>query len=105
MINIDKIVQLASINTAPTLVRHAKLTEEAGEFAEALLHHFGWLKHKTMKEPIEGEAADMIICIIDTLRDVYQDLTKEEFEAMLQKQLDKKGQKWESVLTGSIERT
>lgn len=100
-----KIVQLASVNTAPVLVRHTKLTEECGEFAEALLHKLGYLPHKTMKEPIEGEAADVIICVIDTLREVYQDLSKEEFFDMLQKQLDLKGQKWDNVLTGSTERT
>ncbi len=82
------------------------MVEECGEFVEALLHHHGYLPHKTMKEPIEGEAAGVIICLLDTLREVYQDMPKAEFFLeMLQKQLDLKGQKWENVLTGSTERT
>lgn len=103
--NIEKIIQLSSINTVPVFVRHTKMVEECGEFAEALMHHFGYLPHKTMKEPIEGEAADVIICVLDTLREVYQDMPKAEFLEMLQKQLDLKGKKWENVLTGSTERT
>lgn len=96
--NLDKIIQLSSINTVPVFVRHTKMVEECGEFAEALLHHHGYLPHKTMKEPIEGEAADVIICVLDTLRSVYKDIPQQEFLDMLQKQLDLKAKKWEDVL-------
>jgi NTP pyrophosphatase (non-canonical NTP hydrolase) len=101
--NLDKIIKLSSINNVPVLARHAKMTEECGEFAEALLHNLGYSPHKTMKEPIEGEAADVIICVIDVLREVYRDLSTEEFKSMLQYQLDLKSKKWESILNNSIE--
>ncbi len=96
--DLNNIIRLADINQVHPLVRHAKLVEESGEFAEALLHKLGFLPHKTMKEPIEGEVADIIICALDTLRSVYQDMDKQEFLDMLQKQLDLKSKKWEDVL-------
>lgn len=96
--NIQKILEISAKNKVHPLVRHAKLVEESGEFAEALLHSLGHLPHKTMKEPIEGEVADIIICALDTLRSVYPELTNEEFEEMLQKQLDTKAQKWDNIL-------
>jgi NTP pyrophosphatase (non-canonical NTP hydrolase) len=96
--DISKIIALSNINKVHPLVRHAKLVEESGEFAEALLHKLGHLPHKTMKEPIEGEVADIIICALDTLRSVYMDLTPEDFVKMLQKQLDTKAEKWENIL-------
>ena len=96
--DISKIVELSDLNQVPPLVRHAKMVEESGEFAEALLHKLGHLPHKTMKEPIEGEVADIIICALDTLRSVYMDMSREEFENMLQNQLDLKSKKWESIL-------
>lgn len=96
--DISKIVELSDLNQVPPLVRHAKMVEESGEFAEALLHRLGHLPHKTMKEPIEGEVADVIICALDTLRSVYTDLSHQEFENMLQEQLDLKSKKWENIL-------
>ena len=86
-------------NTWPPLVRNAKIMEEVGEFSEALLFKLGHLPHKTMKEPIEGEAADIIICVIDTLQSVYPDLTADELNAMLEQQLAKKSQKWMDVMS------
>ena len=45
--------------------------EEVGEFSEALMHKMGFLPHKTMKEPLVGEAADVIITVLDTLSAAY----------------------------------
>jgi hypothetical protein len=42
--------------------------------------------------------ADIIICALDTLRSVYMDLSREEFENMLQHQLDLKSKKWKTIL-------
>lgn len=99
--DISKIVKLSDLNQVSPLVRHAKMVEESGEFAEALLHKLGHLPHKIMKEPIEGELADVIICALDTLRSVYKDMPREEFENMLQQQLDLKSKKWETILIPS----
>lgn len=85
-------------NTFPVLARNAKTMEELGEFSEALLHKLGHLPHKTMKEPIEGEAADVIICIVDALAGAYPELTADELSDMLKAQLKKKAQKWVTVM-------
>jgi NTP pyrophosphatase (non-canonical NTP hydrolase) len=78
----------------PVMARCIKIQEELGEFSEAFLHKLGYLPHKKMKEPIEGEAADVIICIIDTLQTVYPDLSIDEVIIMLDTALVRKSQKW-----------
>ena len=85
-------------NTFPVLARSVKTMEELGEFSEALLHKLGHLPHKEMKEPIEGEAADVILCIIDALAGAYPEMTAEGLTSMLEWQLAKKSQKWEKVM-------
>ena len=98
MINaIFKIAQYDANKWSP-LVRNAKIMEEVGEFSEALLFKLGHLPHKKMKEPIEGEAADVILCILDTLASVYPEMTHDELSEMLEKQLIKKSQKWIDVM-------
>ena len=72
--------------------------EELGEFSEALLHKLGHLPHKTMKEPIEGEAADIMICVIDTLAGAYPEMSAEGLTDMLLSQLDLKSEKWIRVM-------
>lgn len=88
----------AENSTFPVLVRNTKIMEEVGEFSEALLHKLGYLPHKTMKEPLEGEAADIIICVIDTLAAAYPELSPDELTVMLADQLLKKSRKWVSVM-------
>lgn len=82
----------------PMANRMVKLTEETGELAEAVNYHLGLLQHKTMKEPIEGEVADVIITALDVLRKAYEDLSDEEVLELLKVQLLLKSQKWEAVL-------
>jgi NTP pyrophosphatase (non-canonical NTP hydrolase) len=94
---INQILQLSDINPLPSLARHAKLVEESGEFAEAILYKLNILNYKTMKEPVEGEAADVIICVIDTLKSLYPDMDHDEFNNMLQSQIDKKCNKWSNL--------
>jgi NTP pyrophosphatase (non-canonical NTP hydrolase) len=96
--NIDNIMRLSAKWDAPVLVRHTKLVEECGEFAEAVLAKLGHLPHKTMKEPAMGEAADVIICVIDTVRELYLTMSDDDFKIFLQEQLDLKSKKWEDVL-------
>ena len=85
-------------NAWPALVRNAKIMEEVGEFSEALLHRLGHLPHKVMKEPIEGEAADVIICVLDTLSAVYPSLDANQLTEMLTIELEKKATKWQKVM-------
>jgi NTP pyrophosphatase (non-canonical NTP hydrolase) len=85
-------------NTRPLFVRNSKIMEEVGEFSEALMFKEGFLPHKTMKEPLEGEAADVIMCIVDTLTGSYADKTNEEINDMLIAQLTLKSEKWQRVM-------
>jgi len=85
-------------NNFPVLARNSKIMEELGEFSEALLHKLGMLPHKEMKEPIEGEAADVIICVIDALAGAYPEMTAEGLTGMLEFQLGKKSLKWKTVM-------
>lgn len=88
----------SKLNTFPLFVRNSKITEELGEFSEALLHKMGYLGHKTMKEPLEGEAADVIICVLDTLACAYPELSEDELVAMVNSQLALKCTKWARVM-------
>ena len=94
----DQIIKLSRINPMPIFARSTKLTEEVGEFAEALLHHEGYLPHKVMKEGIEGEAADIIICVIDVLVAAYPTLSDTEIVDLVNAQLHLKSEKWRTIL-------
>lgn len=77
--------------------RLAKLTEEVGELAEATIHHHGCSPHKKMKEPIEGEVADVVICAIDILSQSYPELSINDLMVVLAAQLQMKNDKWRKV--------
>jgi NTP pyrophosphatase (non-canonical NTP hydrolase) len=82
----------------PVIARGLKLGEEFGEFSEALLHSQGLLPHKEMKEPLVGEAADVIICTLDALAGAHPDWAPEYLIDRLNEQLDKKSDKWLRVM-------
>lgn len=75
-----------------------KLVEEVGELSEAFNHHKGNLPNKTMKEPLEGEIADVIICALSVLSRVNSNLSPSESVDLLLKYLTIKTAKWESVI-------
>ena len=81
-------------NSWPIFVRNSKLFEEVGEFSEALLHKEGFLPHKTMKEPLIGEAADIINCVVDVLSAAYTEYTIDEVMIELERHMAIKSQKW-----------
>lgn len=84
-------------NLLPPQVRSAKLMEEVGEFAETVLVSHGYLAHKRVKERPEGEAADVVICVLDTLAGVYPQLSPERIIELLTEQIIKKRAKWTDV--------
>jgi NTP pyrophosphatase (non-canonical NTP hydrolase) len=85
-------------NTKPLFVRNSKIMEELGEFSEALMHKEGYLPHKVMKEELVGEAADVIICVLDTYSKAYSELSVQELSCLLQKHLELKLAKWERII-------
>jgi NTP pyrophosphatase (non-canonical NTP hydrolase) len=75
-----------------------KLMEEVGELSEAVNHSLGNLPHKTLKEPVIGEVADVIQNAIALAALVYPNKTGAELAEMLEDYLDSKTTKWESIL-------
>lgn len=97
----DKILNIFKLSKRsiwPTHTRVIKVGEEFGEMCEAFNHHEGYLKHKTMKEPLSGEVADIIITAMDVLRDVYKEYSDEELLQLIEDELDRKMEKWEVIL-------
>jgi NTP pyrophosphatase (non-canonical NTP hydrolase) len=80
----------------------AKLNEETGEFAEATLIKTGKI---TNKGPFKygsdfEEAADSIICIVDTITRLNPDLDPMFVYTELLAAIDKKSQKWVNKVKG-----
>lgn len=93
------ILKLSHRSTAPIANRMIKLTEEIGELSESVNHFDGYLPHKTLKEPLAGEAADSIICVLDVMWKRYsEELSDDEILDLLFEQLEKKSDKWDSIL-------
>lgn len=77
-----------------------KGSEESGEFSCAVLVETGAIRHKSLKEPAFGEAADTILCMVSSLAKLYPDMTPEEVAQELAKWLHIKQLKYDFVLQG-----
>ncbi len=75
-----------------------KLFEECGEFAETINFHLGNLPHKVLKERPIDEAADVIQNVIAILSKVYADQNQQWIYDELMQALERKTDKWESVM-------
>ena len=69
----DTVELTRKLETAEPWALGLKLSEETGEFSEALLKELGYLQHKELKEPLMGEAADVINVVLATLVMTYPD--------------------------------
>lgn len=81
----------------------AKMTEETGEFAEAVQVERGKMpyKNKELEAPFY-EAADAIICIVNILARLYPKKSPAQVYTLLHHGIKKKSKSWEkrmSVLT------
>lgn len=79
----------------PPLAMLARLTEEVGELARAVMHHHGGKKPKAAEDPgdIGEEIADAIfvlVCLANSL-DVNLD---EKFAAMMKKYRERDAERW-----------
>ena len=83
----------------PVLGLLAKLFEEGGETAEATLHCLGYLPHKTMKEPLVGEIADVILCAVALYARLSQEegFSTETISDDILASLETKMSKWEAI--------
>lgn len=95
---LERIVSLARREPKPLAAMGLKLFEEGGELAEAVNHHLGYLPHKTMKEPLTGEVADVLNVAISILVKAYSQLSNDQILGVLADQLALKSSKWEAVI-------
>jgi NTP pyrophosphatase (non-canonical NTP hydrolase) len=96
---INSICNVARLERKPAWALGLKLFEEAGEAGEALNHHLGMLPHKQMKEPIEGEIADVVQNAIAILVKVYPNLSNKQLRKLLKAQIKAKNKKWKAIIT------
>lgn len=87
----------------PLMARIGKAQEELGEVATAGLVDEGFMTHKKLKEPFEGEVADTFICIFDSLCKRHPDKTFEEVVTLLAAQIDLKKDKWRNIVVDRSE--
>jgi len=93
-----KIIQLARHEKKPLANVALKLVEEVGELGEAVNYHEGYLPHKTMKEHLAGEVADVVQCAITLLVKTQPDMSDEDILFCLTSQLNLKNIKWEALI-------
>jgi NTP pyrophosphatase (non-canonical NTP hydrolase) len=99
---IYKLLETSATDSKPLYAMTLKLMEEAGELGEAVNHRLGNLPHKVMKEPLEGEVADVIIVALSVLVKANEDLTYDELMHLLKTQLKTKLAKWEDVISKQV---
>ena len=94
---LEQIVKTGRGTNMPTLGALAKAQSELGEFAEAILIEEK-LVDKPLPESAFGEAADTIICILDTLGKRYPEISPEWVIQNLETYLVRKHNKWTGIL-------
>lgn len=75
-----------------------KGTEEYGEFASGILIETGAIRHKNLKEPSFGEAADVLLCMIAALAKTNPNLSDEAIAAELARWVRIKQAKYDLLL-------
>jgi len=85
---------------APAWALSMKLSEEAGELSEIMLHELGHLHHKDKewKDTPTEEAADIINVLLALLAVHYPEKTSEEISDELLTAMQKKGKKYATIL-------
>ncbi len=79
----------------PPLPMLARLTEEVGELARALMHHYGGKKPKPGEDPGDTgeEIADAIFVLVCLANSLNVDLD-EKFSAMMKKYRERDADRW-----------
>jgi NTP pyrophosphatase (non-canonical NTP hydrolase) len=91
----SRLIEMSRRDPLPLANMMVKLNEESGELAEAVNFHEGYLPNKTMKEPLDGEVADVINCAVAVLVKARGSLSDAELLALLEAALLRKADKWE----------
>jgi hypothetical protein len=93
-----KVFDISRKSNWPVMARFTKGTEEMGELGTCVLVEQGFMKHKTLKESSVGEAADTIICVLDTLYASWPETAREDLIRELTTQLFTKSDKWNTIV-------
>ena len=96
---IDRIIATADDEPKNLAGLTIKLFEEGGELAEQVNHRLGNLLHKTMKEDIMSEVADVIIVALTIGRKAHPALSDYQYSQLLEKWLNSKIDKWEEKMS------
>jgi len=94
----DLLTMCRKYDNAPDWAHGLKLGEECGEVQECILKGNGFLKHKTLKEDVVHEVADVMNTCCALLTSHYPDLTPAELLEELSNAMIKKGNKYAKVL-------
>lgn len=94
----ELLVMCREYDTAPDWAHGLKLGEEVGEVNECILKGNGFLQHKTLKEDVMHEVADVMNTCCALLTSHYPDLSPKELTEALTDAMMKKGTKYAKVL-------
>lgn len=94
----DRMIELGQREPKSLFALFTCLVAETGELAEAVNASLGFLPHKQMKEPLEGEVADVINSAIAVLAKAYPLESGAQIKARLLEQLHRKATKWAQVI-------
>jgi NTP pyrophosphatase (non-canonical NTP hydrolase) len=91
-------IRLARKEGKPLANITLKLNEEVGELSEAVNYLEGYLPHKTMKEELIGEVADVVQCALTVLVKTEPKISDEELLLLFLEMLEYKNSKWGSLI-------
>jgi len=92
------LIMCREYDNAPDWAHGLKLGEECGEVQECILKGNGFLKHKTLKEDVVHEVADVMNTCCALLSSHYPDHLPDELLDALTNAMIKKGTKYAKVL-------
>lgn len=75
-----------------------KVAEETGEFATAVLYHEGLVQHKTLKEGMFEEAADVVNVIFAALTAAYPNMSPREIVTAFSNAYEHKAEKYARLI-------
>lgn len=94
----DLLTMCREYDNAPDWAHGLKLGEECGEVQECILKGNGFLKHKTLKEDVLHEVADVMNTCCALLSSHYPEHLPDELAEALSNAMIKKGTKYAKVL-------
>ena len=95
----DLLCMTRYLDHSPDWAHGLKLGEECGEVLECILKGNGFLAHKSLKEDVLHEVADVMNTCCALLTSHYPDMVPDDILDALANAMIKKGEKYKKVLT------